>query len=65
MKIVFRPEAADEMVLAREWYEANSPGLGFELERAVDAALAALTRHPAAHPNVDEGCRRFILRRFP
>ena len=33
--------------------------------RAVDAALAAVERHPLQHPLVDPPIRRAVLRRFP
>ena len=44
MRVGFRPEARAEVLEARSWYEAHSPGLGLEFARAVDAALAAALR---------------------
>ena len=64
-RFVFRSEARTELREARDWYETQSPGLGLEFGRAVDAALAAIRRHPEAYPVVEEDIRRAILRRFP
>lgn len=41
--LVFRPEARAEVREARERYEAQSPGLGLEFARAVEAVLATIT----------------------
>lgn len=37
MRILFRPEAEDELVEAIDWYDLQSPGLGADLLRCVDA----------------------------
>jgi plasmid stabilization system protein ParE len=65
MRIFFRPEARNEILEARAWYESRSPGLGLEFARAVDAALASVVRNPAACTQVEGECRRVTLRRFP
>lgn len=46
MKIVFRPEASEELIEAVDWYEARSPGLGAELLRCVDACVERIARQP-------------------
>jgi plasmid stabilization system protein ParE len=65
MRVVFRPEARLEVLEAQAWYEARSPGLGFEFARAVDAAMVSALRNPLAYAQVETDCRRVILRRFP
>ena len=35
-------EASDEAVAAAAWYDQERPGLGFEFEQALDAALDLL-----------------------
>ena len=50
---------------AQAWYEACSPGLGFEFARAVDIAVNSALHMPYAHPMIDGKFRRIILRRFP
>ena len=64
-RLVFRPEARAEVREARAWYEAQSPGLGLEFARAVEAVLATISRTPAFYPVVDGATRRALLRRFP
>ena len=46
MNLVLRPEAAQELLDAQAWYEAQVPGLGFEFARIADAAIAAVLRNP-------------------
>ena len=65
MQLVVRPEAESERLYAQAWYEARSPGLGFDLARAVDAAVAAALRMPQAYPRIEGEFRHIILRRFP
>jgi plasmid stabilization system protein ParE len=65
MRAVFRPEARHEALRAQLWFEARSPGLGFDFARAVEAALASALRNPQAHRRVEGECRRVMLRRFP
>jgi plasmid stabilization system protein ParE len=64
-RLVVRPRAEREAAAAFEWYEGQSAGLGTEFLRAVDAALAAIQRNPAAYPAVRGPVRRHLLRRFP
>ena len=65
MRILFRPEARSEAMEAKTWYESRSVGLGLEFARALDAAVAAAFRDPAAYALVEGDCRRILLRRFP
>lgn len=65
MRVLFVAEAAAEAIAARRCYDRQAPGLGTEFVRALDAAIAAITRSPHAFTPVDECCRRALLRRFP
>ncbi len=65
MQWVFRPEARQELLEAQAWYEARSPGLGFEFARAIDAALARALRMPLAFPCIEGEFRHVITRKFP
>ena len=65
LRLVFRPQARVEIRAAEEWYEDRLPGLGLEFVRAVDAALTAIQRFPAAYPVVHGATRQAVLRRFP
>jgi plasmid stabilization system protein ParE len=65
MQLVFRPEAQQELLEAQAWYEARSPGLGFEFARAVDAAIARAFRMPLAFAHIEDEFRHVITRKFP
>lgn len=65
MQLVFRPEAQQELLEARAWYEARAVGLGFEFARAVDAAVAKALRMPLAFPRIETEFRHVITRKFP
>ena len=64
-RFVFRPRAAAHLREARRWYAAQALGLELEFARAVEAAVEAVGRNPAAFPEVEPGIRRILLRRFP
>ena len=65
MRLQFRPEARLDILEARQWYESQSPGLGSEFARAVDAAAAGILRFPTSNSRVRGDVRKAILRRFP
>ena len=64
-RLVFRPEAEQEVAAAAEWYEARGSGLAAEFLRAFDVAVASVVRNPLQHPEVHPVLRRTLLRRFP
>jgi toxin ParE1/3/4 len=64
-RLVFRPEAVDEIEQATEWYESRAAGLGAEFLRALDAAAASVLRSPDQSPPLNHRLRRVLLRRFP
>jgi toxin ParE1/3/4 len=62
--------AAEEAAEAAAWYEAACPGLGFDFERAVAAALELLGLSIVPLTAVSgtaksHGVKRLVLRRFP
>ncbi len=65
MQVLFRPEARDDVVQARDWYEKQSAGLGGEFVRALEAAVAIAARSPDSFPSMPGDFRRVLLRRFP
>ena len=64
-RLVYRPEAEQEINAAAEWYEARSSGLAAEFLRAFDAAVATVERNPLQHAAVNPRMHRALLRRFP
>jgi len=65
LRVEFRPTARLDVLDAERWYEGRVRGLGAEFGRAVDAAVAALTRFPEGYPRVYREVRKAVLRRFP
>lgn len=67
MAVPVRPisAASADLVAAHDWYEQRSPGLGKDLVRMVDAAVAGIGRNPELFPPVHRGLRRVLVRRFP
>jgi len=65
MRILFRPEAEDELIDAIDWYEVRSPGLGSELLRCFDACLERVIRQPESYPVLHRETRMALVRRFP
>ena len=65
MRVLFRPEAEDELVEAIDWYEVRSRGLGADLLRCIDACVERIIRQPESYPVVHRETRMAIVRRFP
>lgn len=57
--------ASADLVAAHDWYERQSPGLGKEFIRAVDAAFAFIERHPELLAPAHRHLRRVLTKRFP
>jgi len=64
-RIVFRPQAEDEALEARQWYESRRAGLGKEFGQSVDGLLDRIAANPFAFPRVYNETRRAVLSRFP
>lgn len=66
-RLVFLPEAEDELSAAVEWYESKRTGLGIELMAEVDEALTEIGERPEAWPlwRDDRTYRKRVLARFP
>jgi len=63
--VVFRPEAEDEVLEARAWYETRRPGLGKEFAQAVDEIISRIVDNPLAYQRAHKDIRRAVLFRFP
>ncbi|PSN11713.1 addiction module toxin RelE [filamentous cyanobacterium CCT1] len=64
-RLIIRPQAELDIQAAFEWYETQTPGLGSEFIRAVDASLSGIGRSPFGYPKVYKQARRALIRRFP
>jgi plasmid stabilization system protein ParE len=65
LTVVFRPEAEDEVLEARQWYESRSEGLGTRFAHAIASLLERIASNSHAFPRVHGQTRRAVLTRFP
>lgn len=65
MKIRFLQPAERELGEAVEYYEAQEPGLGFELFEEVWVAIERIEQYPEAWQPVSPRTRRCQTNRFP
>ena len=65
LSVVFRPQAEDDALEVRQWYESRRVGLGREFGEALDALVARIVATPLAFPRVHDETRRAVLSRFP
>jgi plasmid stabilization system protein ParE len=64
-EVVFRPQAEDEALDVRQWYEAKRQGLGQEFGQLLTALIARIAADPLTFPRVHSETRRAVLSRFP
>jgi len=64
-RLTIKPEAADDIREAFDYYEDKRPGLGSEFVGALDATLDTIQRLPLAYAQVRQNARRAPLNRFP
>ncbi len=63
--LVFRRQAREEFLAAGEWYERERSGLGEAFLAEVDRALKLILDHPDAFPEMLDGVRKAVVKRFP
>jgi len=64
-RVVFRPQAEDDALEVRTWYESRREGLGREFGAAVDALVARIAANPLAFQRAHRETRRAVLSQFP
>ena len=65
LPVVWTPEANEDLLEARAWYDNIRPHLGERFAQAVQAAVESLAEHPLQFPVVYRSRRRAGVRRFP
>ena len=50
LRVVFRPQAEDEALEVRQWYESRRVGLGREFGQALDVLVIRIGGSPLAFP---------------
>lgn len=64
-KVLFHPDASEEMTASAEWYERKQSDLGKRFLAAVQDAVLRVQINPVLYPEVMPGVRRSITRSFP
>jgi plasmid stabilization system protein ParE len=64
-RVVFTPDASDDVATAYKWYEARASGLGEDFLRCVEACVLRIRRHSQASRVAVDDFRRALIRRFP
>lgn len=57
-RVVFTPEADDDVAGSYDWYESREPGLGEDFLRLVEACVKGIQRHPEMYPAAIDEFRR-------
>jgi toxin ParE1/3/4 len=65
MPLFIEPEAEEDIVAARDWYELQRQGLGDDFELCLEAGLQIAEKKPKAFQKVYKSIRRVLIRRFP
>lgn len=63
--LLIRPEAEQDLMAARDWYDRQRAGLGDEFLDAVALAMIELERDAERRRLYFRDFRRIVLRRFP
>jgi plasmid stabilization system protein ParE len=63
--VVWTPEANEDLLEARAWYDNIRLELGERFALAVEATVEAIAEHPLQFPVVYRNRRRAGVRRFP
>ena len=65
LEVVFRPQAEDEALEVRQWYESKRVGLGREFGEELNRVVERIAAGPLHFPRVRGETRRAVLSRFP
>jgi plasmid stabilization system protein ParE len=65
VEIRLRPEAAQDLADAAEWYEEQRAGLGHEFLDEARATLSTIAEMPSMYAQIHRSARRALMQRFP
>jgi plasmid stabilization system protein ParE len=63
--LIIRPEAEQDMLEGRDWYEGQRQGLGAEFLTAVEEVFDLIREMPELYPPEYKSVRRAGVTRFP
>jgi toxin ParE1/3/4 len=65
LAVIYHPEAQAEVIEAAKFYNDRVPGLGADLLREIDRAVARILQTPTRWRTIEEDIRRYYIERFP
>ena len=65
MKVIFHPDAYDEMLESARFFEEKSPGLGLDLIAAIQDAARRVAKFPKSGVIEEVNIRRCLVHGFP
>lgn len=60
----YLPEFWPDVAGAVDWLESEQPGIGADFAASVLAAIHIVLDHPRGFAEIDDGIRRFVIRKF-
>lgn len=64
-QVVFRPEAVDDVLAVKGWYDSRRAGLGQEFGQVLDGLVERIASNPDMFRRVHGATRRAVMSRFP
>jgi plasmid stabilization system protein ParE len=64
-RVVLQSNARDDAREAARWYERERHGLGRRFRSELSGAIDRISTNPFQFPELEQGTRRALLRRFP
>ncbi|MEP7128385.1 MAG: type II toxin-antitoxin system RelE/ParE family toxin [Chitinophagales bacterium] len=65
VKVVLLPSAREDYVSAKQWYEEQRKGLGYQFKQSVVSKIEELADRPHQYPVVLKSIRKISVKRFP
>ena len=65
LPVVLRPEAQNDLLYGRDWYDGQSPGRGDLFTDEVEQALARIALRPEMYAVLYRGVRPCKVRKYP
>ena len=62
MKLLYTPEAKEDIEIALAWYERQREHLGFEFLGCIEVAVQSILEKPEMHPNIYSSFKRCLVR---
>jgi toxin ParE1/3/4 len=65
MRLTYHPDAEAELLEATRFYARRSAEVSDRFVREFDAGIASIREAPERWPVIEDGVRRYVMRRFP